>query len=191
MLNSSCFLLSKVTFFYIPPHNSVGVLWFHIGRPCVCPSVYLSVFLFTENNLVNINGFQPNLVCSLMLWRSGLGILMGKFCQFLTVICLPHICILFSQDTLHKYQWIFIKLGMCIDIVKIWSLVANGQILLIFERLICSSQDSGRVLSFAFFISLINLTCIVFCNCFFLYSDLLKLFYQCGKFLKLYNFIFK
>ena len=26
--------------FYTPPHNSGGVLWFHIGRPCVCPSVH-------------------------------------------------------------------------------------------------------------------------------------------------------
>ena len=25
--------------FYTPPHNSGGVLWFYIGRPCVCPSV--------------------------------------------------------------------------------------------------------------------------------------------------------
>ena len=34
--------------------------------------------------LVNINGFSPNLVCILILWRSGLGLLMGKFRQFLT-----------------------------------------------------------------------------------------------------------
>ena len=89
--------------------------------------VCLSVFLFTDNNLLNTNRFSPNLVCSLMLWRSGLRILMCKFCQFLTVICRRHICILFLQDNLHKYQWIFTKLGICIDIVKIWSLVANGQ----------------------------------------------------------------
>ena len=25
--------------FYIPPHASGGVLCFHVGRPCVCPSV--------------------------------------------------------------------------------------------------------------------------------------------------------
>ena len=25
--------------FYTPPHNSGGVLWFHIGHPCVRPSV--------------------------------------------------------------------------------------------------------------------------------------------------------
>ena len=33
---------------------------------------------------VNINGFSPNLVCALILWRSGLGLLMGKFCQIFT-----------------------------------------------------------------------------------------------------------
>ena len=25
--------------FYTPPHDSGGVLWFHVGRLCVCPSV--------------------------------------------------------------------------------------------------------------------------------------------------------
>ena len=34
--------------------------------------------------LVNINGLSPNFVCALVLWRSVLGLLMGKFCQFLT-----------------------------------------------------------------------------------------------------------
>ena len=45
--------------FYTPPHNSGRVLCFH-------------------------NGFSPNLVCALILWRSGLGLLMGRFHQFLT-----------------------------------------------------------------------------------------------------------
>ena len=34
--------------FYTPPHNSGGVLWFHVGRPCVCPSVRFS---FPDDNL--------------------------------------------------------------------------------------------------------------------------------------------
>ena len=40
-------------FFYIytPPHNSGGILWFHVGLPCVYPSVarpsvHPSVFRF-------------------------------------------------------------------------------------------------------------------------------------------------
>ena len=29
--------------FYTPLQNSGGVLWFHVGHPCVCPSVYPSI----------------------------------------------------------------------------------------------------------------------------------------------------
>ena len=47
----------------------------------VRPSVLLSL---PGDNLININGFSPNLVCTLILWRSGLGLLMGKFCQIFT-----------------------------------------------------------------------------------------------------------
>ena len=75
--------------FYTPPHNSGRVLWFHVGRPCVHLSVRSSVvrpsiFRFRMITSVNINGFSPNSVCALILWRSGLGLLMGKFRQFLT-----------------------------------------------------------------------------------------------------------
>ena len=49
-------------------------------------SVRPSIFRFQMITLVNINGFSPNLVCALILilWRSGLGLLMGKFHQYLT-----------------------------------------------------------------------------------------------------------
>ena len=30
-----------------------------------------------------MNGFSANLICTLILWRSGLGLLMAKFRQFL------------------------------------------------------------------------------------------------------------
>ena len=43
-------------------------------------------FHFLMITLVNINGFSPNLVSALILCRPGLGLLMGKFCQFLTVL---------------------------------------------------------------------------------------------------------
>ena len=42
-------------------------------------------------------------------------------------IC-PSICILFPDDNLSKHQWIFTKLGMCIDIMEIWFGISNGQI---------------------------------------------------------------
>ena len=46
----------------------------------------LSLFSFLDDNLSNVNGFSPNLVCAMIVWRSGLGLLMAKFYQFLTVL---------------------------------------------------------------------------------------------------------
>ena len=40
----------------------------------------------------------------------------------------PPIPISFQDDNLSKHQWIFTKLGMCIDIMEIWFGIANGQI---------------------------------------------------------------
>ena len=40
----------------------------------------------------------------------------------------PFIHFSFTDDNLSKIQWIFTKLGMCIDIVEIWFGIANGQI---------------------------------------------------------------
>ena len=39
----------------------------------------------------------------------------------------------FPDNNLSECQWIFTKLGMCIDIVEIWFGIANGQI---FDRVI-------------------------------------------------------
>ena len=55
-----------------------GFVWY--ARVSVCPCV----FGFPDDNLKNIDGFSPNLVCALILCRSGLGLLMGKFRQCLT-----------------------------------------------------------------------------------------------------------
>ena len=40
----------------------------------------------------------------------------------------PSVQFSFMDDNLSKHQWIFTKLGMCIDIVEIWFGIANGQI---------------------------------------------------------------
>ena len=45
----------------------------------ICPQ-HISFFSFRTIT----NGFSPNLICALILWRSGLGLLIGKFGQFLT-----------------------------------------------------------------------------------------------------------
>ena len=93
---------------------------------------------FPDDNLVNINGFSPNLVYALILWRSGLGLLMGKFHQILTELCARDTPIfLFQDDDFSKRRWIFTKLGMCIDIVDIWMGIANGQISSNFDGVIC------------------------------------------------------
>ena len=69
---------------------------------------------------VNINGFSPNLVCALIWWRPGLGLLMSKFSQFLTELSACDTSIFsFLDDNFSKYQCIFTKLVMCIDIVEI------------------------------------------------------------------------
>ena len=52
-----------------------------------------------------------------------------------SVVC-PSVS-LFQGDNLNKYQWIFIKLGMFSDIMEIPFGIANGQISLIFDRVIC------------------------------------------------------
>ena len=59
----------------------------------------------------------------------------------LTSMCLSVSCttisILFPNDSLGKREWIFTKLGMCIDIVEIWFGIANVQILSNIDRVIC------------------------------------------------------
>ena len=49
----------------------------------------------------------------------------------------PSVRILFLDDNLSKHQWIFTKLGMCIDIVEIGFGIANGQISSNFGIVIC------------------------------------------------------
>ena len=54
---------------------------------------------------------------------------MIKFRQFLTELSARDTPIFsFQDDNLSKRHWVFTKLGKCIDIVKIWFGIANGQI---------------------------------------------------------------
>ena len=46
-------------------------------------------------------------------------------------------CFHFPDDNLSKYQWLFIELSTCIDIVEIGFGIAKGQILSVFDRVIC------------------------------------------------------
>ena len=52
---------------------------------------------------------------------------MGKFPQIFTELSARHMPIfLFPDDNLSKHQWLFTKLGMCIDIVEIWFGIAKA-----------------------------------------------------------------
>ena len=51
---------------------------------------------------------------------------MGKFLQFLTELSACSTSIFsFMDDIFSKYQWIFTKLGICIDVVKICNVIAS------------------------------------------------------------------
>ena len=95
--------------------------------------------------LVNSKRVSPNLVFPLILWRSGLGLLMGEFRQVWTVICRNTSVFWFQDNNSSKSQWIFTKFDMCIDLVEIWFGIAYWQI-------ICSWYDNCGVLSFHVFI---------------------------------------
>ena len=59
---------------------------------------------------------------------------MGKFCQFLTELSARQRSVYaFPDDNFSKYQWIFTRHGMCIDILDICFGIANGQISSIFD----------------------------------------------------------
>ena len=67
-------------------------------------------------------------------------VLVGNYGFILVVhvfVCCQSIHIFFLDDNLSKYQWIVTKLGTCIEIVKIWFGIANGQILSVFDNEVC------------------------------------------------------
>ena len=62
---------------------------------------------------------------------------MGECRQFLTELSAHDTSdFSFPDDNLSKCQWIFTKLGMCIDSIDIWFGIANRQILSIFDKVI-------------------------------------------------------
>ena len=105
------------------------------------------IFSFPDDNASKCHRFSPNLVCAYILWRSGLGLLMGKFHQILTELSAQDTPIFsFPDDNLSKCQGILTKLDTCIDMNEIWFGFANGQISPVFVLVICSRHDNGGVL---------------------------------------------
>ena len=63
-----------------------------------------------------------------------LGLFMGKFREFFAELSARYMSVFtFLDDNLSKYQSIFTKLGMCIDIVDIWFWITSGGILSFFD----------------------------------------------------------
>ena len=90
--------------------------------------------------------------CILLLWRSGSGLLMGKFCQFLTELPACNTSIFSSQaNKLSKSQQTFTQLDICIDIVEIWFWIATEYISSIFDRVISPLNGGGIMVSFLLF----------------------------------------
>ena len=86
-------------------HNRGRILWFRIRCQSICPAGHL-YFCFWMITWVNVNGFSPNLVCALILWRSCFGLLMGKFCHFLTDLSARHTFMFsFLEDGWIKMNW--------------------------------------------------------------------------------------
>ena len=125
-----CFSTQHLKYF---SYYTLPLVWRGImvsGWTSLCPSVGPSIrqsyvrpssFHFRMITWVNNNRFSPNLVCALILWRSGLVLLMGKFRQIFTELSARDTPIFsFPNDNLSKHQWIFTKLGICIDILEIW-----------------------------------------------------------------------
>ena len=79
-----------------------------------------------------------------------MGLLKGTFfCQILMELSAQDTPIFwFPDDSLSKHQWIYTKLGICIDIVEIWFGIANGRNSSNFDRVICQRHAhifiSGR-----------------------------------------------
>ena len=129
--------------------------WLSVCLSVVCPSVG-PYFRFGMIIWVNVNGFSPNLVCALILWRSDLGMLMSKFCQFLTELSARDMSgFSFLDDNLSRYQWIFTKLGTCVCALILWRSGLGLQMdkLYRFLTIICPWHNNGGVLSFHVFSS--------------------------------------
>ena len=103
----------------------------------VCLSVCLSIFSFLYDNLSKGQWIFTKLDACIDVVEICLGLLMGKFRKFLPELSAHDSSIfLFQDDNYSKCQWIFSKLALSIDIVEICFGIANGQISLIFDRVI-------------------------------------------------------
>ena len=137
---------------FIPCHTTVAGYYgfaLDVRVSVVRPSVsHTSVRIsFPGDNLSKHQWIFTKLGCALILWRSGLGLLICKFCQTgWSYLPQTRQYFHFQTITLYKCQGILTKFGSCIDIKEIWFWIANGQFLSMFDRVICPRHDYGGVL---------------------------------------------
>ena len=91
---------------FIPRHTIVAgyyglALVVHVFA-CLPVVSRMAILIFLHEKLiwVNLNGFLPNLVCTLILLRSVMGLLMGNFRQFLTIVICPQHSVFISGQSL-------------------------------------------------------------------------------------------
>ena len=139
---------------FLQPKSAIFFLFVHENICCGTHWKHLSEMLLKYTQ----NIFHKK-VCYVSI-RSTLvkGLLLLKWCFFISChtivagyfgftfdvgvsVCLmsvrPSVRFSFLDDNFSKHQWIFTKLGMCIDIVEIWFGIANGQILSNFYGVTC------------------------------------------------------
>ena len=102
---------------FYTPHDSGGVLWFHVGRPCVCSSVIcLSVsILFPNDNLSKHQWIFTKLGMYNDIMEIWFGIVNDQISsKFDGVICPRHGHILFPEDNMRKCQGILTNLVLAL-----------------------------------------------------------------------------
>ena len=141
---------SKTWIIFITRHTiAVGYYGFTLDvRVClsVRPSVsHTSVrpFFVSMITWANIKGFLPNLVCALILWRSGLGLLMGKFRQIFTELS--------ARDTImagyYSLTFLFAIVHKAVDFVTVvtfWHIDYRLKRGLLHKERMCSLRDQIR-----------------------------------------------
>ena len=101
--------------------------------------IFLSVMLKCRYFIELLSSWQKEVWFFFCVWFYGFTLDIPVSVH-LSISC-PSVCILFPDDSMSKHQWIFTKLGMCIDIVEIWFGIANGQILSNFDKKLSVSGE--------------------------------------------------
>ena len=102
--------------------------WANFVHFWLLSACHTSIFSFPVNNLSKYQSTFTKLGMCSILWRSGFGLLTGKFLQFLTELSAPpHMTVFsFPHDNLNKY-WFFTKFGIIIIIGFLINVQVQGQ----------------------------------------------------------------